>query len=343
VRIALDATYSVDPTPTGIAVYSRELLHGLAAAHPKEEFLHCYRPKQFRRALSPDFRNVRRRVLLPPLPTFRADLFHALNQRVDWRPARKVLSTFHDLFVITKQYSSEEFRERFIGQARRAAANSDLIIAVSEFTANQVEHLLAVPRLRIRVVPHGINSIQEESRQPRGKNVLFVGALQVRKNIMRLVQAFEQLPQDWTLTLAGATTGYGASEILTQVKNSTAANRIEVTGYVTTESLHRLYGRASIFAFPSLDEGFGMPVLDAMARGLPVVTSKTSALPEVAGDAALLVDPYRTEDIAAALLRLVSEPAERERLAAMSRSRAKLFSWEASVEKTYAIYREVLG
>jgi glycosyltransferase involved in cell wall biosynthesis len=339
-RIALDATYSVDPHPSGIAVYSRELLDGLAAGHPQDAFLHCYRLKQFRAACKPSALNVRNRLLVPPLQTFRADLFHALNQRVDRRPTKRVVSTFHDLFVMTSEYSTEGFRERFTKQARHAAANSDLIIAVSQFTADQVHTLLGVPREKIRVVPHGVRAPDLESDAQRENMILFVGALQVRKNVIRLVEAFEQLPHDWTLTLAGAT-GFGAGEILHRVQTSSARERIKVTGYISTKEIEGLYARARLFAFPSLDEGFGMPVLEAMARGLPVLTSNRSALPEVAGEAALLVNPYKTEEIGSALLRLASDSTLREQLAQAGRERAKLFSWGRAVEQTYLIYKEL--
>jgi hypothetical protein len=186
VRIALDATYSVDRHPSGIAVYSREMMQGLTAEHPEDNFLLCYRLKQFRSAPVPVAANVRRRVLVPPLKTFRADLFHALNQRVDKRPARRVVSTFHDLFVMTEEYSSPEFRARFCEQARRAAENSDIIITVSEFTATQVHTLLGLPRERIRVVPHGVRMPSNPAALcTREKLILFVGALQIRKNVTR--------------------------------------------------------------------------------------------------------------------------------------------------------------
>ncbi len=342
-RIALDATYSVDPTPSGIAVYSRELLAGLAAAHSDAEFLHCYRPKQFRHAPRPRAGNVSKRLLLPPLPTFHADLFHALNQRVDRRPASKVVSTFHDLFVMTSEYSSPDFRHRFTRQARKAAAHSDLIITVSEFTADQVCELLHVPRERIRVIPHGVHLPHQQANSPREKTVLFVGALQIRKNIVRLVEAFEQMPNDWTLILAGAASGFRVGEILPRIKESRASKRINVTGYITNEELHALYAKASIFAFPSLDEGFGMPVLEAMAQGLPVITSHRSALQEVADDAALLVNPYKTDEIAAALQRLAQDSNLREALAQAGLNRAKLFTWEKAVARTYATYKELLS
>jgi glycosyltransferase involved in cell wall biosynthesis len=342
VRIALDATYSVDPQPSGIAVYSREILNGLAAAHPEDRFLNCYRPKQIRRTVAPGQPNVSRRLLLPPLPTFRADVFHALNQRVDRRPARRVVCTFHDLFVMTAEYSSADFRVRFTEQARHAAAQADMIIAVSRFTATQVTELLGVDQTRIRVIPHGV-TIQVSGERPknREKLVLFAGALQLRKNIGGLVKAFEQLPSDWQLVLAGSARGYGADAILQQIAESSCRERIQVTGYVDRDRLDELYGKASIFAFPSFDEGFGIPVLEAMAHGVPVVTSNRSALVEVAGDAALLVNPYDTDEIASALRRLIDDPEFCGERIQLGKARAKLYSWERAVAETYRVYKEV--
>jgi glycosyltransferase involved in cell wall biosynthesis len=342
VQIALDATYSVDPHPSGIAVYSREIVSGLAAAYPQDDFFHCYRVKQWKHAPRIAVSNVRRRLLLPPLPNFRADLFHGLNQRVDRRPARFVASTFHDLFVMTGDYSSPSFRARFTEQARTAARNSDFVIAVSSFTAAQVADLLRYERSRIEVIPHGVRLPLDVSTG-RENMILSVGALQLRKNIVRLVAAFERLPRCWRLMLAGAPTGYGAAGILERIAASPARERISVTGYVAAPELERLYGRASIFAFPSLDEGFGIPVLEAMAHGTPVVTSNRSALPETAGDAAWLVDPYETDQIHSALAKLAGDPDLRNQLSAKGRARAALFSWEKAVGATHRVYERLLG
>lgn len=279
--------------------------------------------------------------MLPPLRTFRAELFHALNQRVDRRPARRVLSTFHDLFVMTGEYSSPEFRARFTKQARRAAATSDSIIAVSQFTANQVHDLLGVERSRIQVVPHGVHPAAGREGV-REKMILSVGAIQIRKNVARLVRAFETMPEDWILALAGSPSGYGAAGILGEIERSKCRDRIRVTGYVSEQELQRLYSRASIFAFPSLAEGFGIPVLEAMAHAVPVVTSKGSALEEVAGDAALLVDPEQPEEIAGALKRLVEEEDLRKTLEKRGLERAKLYSWEQAVRSTRGVYEEML-
>jgi len=337
VPIALDATYSLGRNPSGVGVYSRQMLSGLAAAHPEEEFLWCYRSHRFLRSYREKLPgNSVRRLLVGAPP---GDLFHALNQRVDAR-GRRTVSTFHDLFVITGEYSSAEFRARFTEQARRAAELSDLIIAVSRFTAGQVEDLLKVPAGRVRVIPHGVR-VPESSGATRENLVLCVGAIQKRKNIARLVKAFERLPPGWRLAFAGAADGYGAAEELRAVEESPRRAEIDVLGYVSDRALRDLYDRARIFAFPSLDEGFGMPVLDAMAHGVPVLTSNCSALPEVAGDAALLVDPYRIEAIGEVLVRLAQDDALREDLTRLGLERARQFSWGSAIERTWAVYDEV--
>jgi glycosyltransferase involved in cell wall biosynthesis len=350
VFVALDATYLVDPHPSGIAVYSRELLDGLAKAHPDDRYLHLYRLKQFRRSATPRFPNVRNRLFLPPFPPTTPrnppDLFHALNQRLDQRPAKHVSSTFHDLFVMTAEYSSPEFCARFTAQARRAAQLSDLIIAVSEFTREQIVSYLGVDRKRIRVVPHGVHiPADAPPLDEREKIILCVGALQLRKNVTRLVEAFERLParlsQGWKLVLAGSTAGFGAAAILARIEHSRLAAQIQLRGYVTCSELKDLYRRALLFAFPSLDEGFGIPVLEAMAHGLPVLTSNRSALPEVASDAALLVDPCDVDAISSGLGRLMAENNLRDEFRRRGLERARLFPWERTVRQTYQVYEEL--
>lgn len=339
--IALDATYSLGKNLSGVGVYSREMLFGLATAHPQEKFRFCYRPHRFLKSFNDKLpRNASRR-LLRGAPS--ADIFHALNQRVDAK-ARRTVSTFHDLFVMTGDYSSPAFRARFTAQARDAAERSDLIIAVSNFTASQIKQLLKVEPSRIRVVHHGARAVYRavtagSAHGPGTQNlVLSVGAIQRRKNIARLVKAFELLPDNWRLALAGAPNGFGAAEELVAVEESQARPRIDVLGYVSSAQLDALYRRASIFAFPSLDEGFGMPILEAMAHGIPVMTSICSAMPEVAGDAALLVDPLNIGD---ALLSLATNEPLRENLIRRGLERIKQFTWNSTVEKTWSVYDEL--
>ncbi len=347
--VALDATYLVDPHPSGIAVYSRELLDGLARSHSADQFEHLYRLKQFRRREQSKFSNVRDRLMLPVLSFIgRPDIFHALNQRVDQRLGKRTVSTFHDLFVMSGEYSSREFRKRFSDQARKAAKRSDMIISVSEFTKSQVVSYLKVEPERIRVVPHGVHLPEVVTpAEQRARFILCVGALQVRKNVVRLVEAFERIPaavcDGWRLVLAGSTAGFGAAEIVARIDKSRRQHQIQLRGYVADSELKELYQSAAIFAFPSLDEGFGIPVLEAMAHGTAVMTSNRSALPEVAGDAAVLADPYDSDAMANALWRLMEDSQLRIQLGAAGRERARQFPWTRSVEETYTVYEELNG
>lgn len=336
--VALDATYSVGDALSGVGLYSREILFGLAAAHPEVRFDFCYRPHRFLRAgeLPP---NARRRLLLG---VHSGRLFHGLNQRLPrvWRG--RAIATFHDLFVMTGEYSTPEFRARFTAQAREAAARADALVAVSEFTKRQVVELLGFDARRVHVVHHGLRPLRyAPAPAAREKVVLNVGAIQTRKNIARLVEAFEALDASWRLVLAGAF-GYGSAPIRERIERSRARERIAVLGYITPEELTQWYARASIFAFPSLDEGFGMPLLEAMAAGLPIVTSNASALPEVAGDAALLVDPRDTEALAGALRRLAEDRDLGRDLTGRGKARVREFSWERAVRRTWAVYEDVL-
>jgi len=340
-RIALDATYSIGDALSGVGVYSREILNGLAASRFADRWDWFYRWHSYRvgRWL-PKPRGVTGRLLADSWGNRSADLFHGLNQRLPQKRFRRQVATFHDLFVLTGDYSTPEFKTRFALQARDAAAGADIIIAVSAFTATQIEEQLAIPASRIRVIHHGVTR-RNIPDLPREKIVLSVGALQRRKNQAMLVRAFRALPDDWTLVLAGSQ-GYGAAEITEAVAASPARERIRITGFLNDEQIGEWYARARIFAFPSLDEGFGMPVLEAMDAGIPVVAANTSAIPEVCGDAADLIDPMSEEELAAALVRLASDKPHREELVTRGHRRAAKFKWEKAVSETIEVYRQLL-
>jgi glycosyltransferase involved in cell wall biosynthesis len=350
VTVALDATYSIGDELSGVGVYSRELMDGLAREHPETRFLYCYRPHRFLRSWREHLpRNSRRALLTEGLgllrPSWRrAALFHGLNQRLPAVLGQRTVVTFHDLFVLSGEYSTAEFRARFAAQAREAADRADLILTVSDFTKSQVTGLLGVEPGRVRVVHHGIRPLALPASRDGAQRelvILHVGAIQKRKNIARLVEAFEGVDPSWRLVLAGSN-GFGAEEILARIASSAARDRILVTGYIPTAELARLYAHASVFAFPSLDEGFGMPVLEAMAAGLPVVTSNRSALPEVAGDAAMLIDPEDASALTEALGKLTCDQELRSRLIAAGAARAARFSWERTVKETWDAYQNLL-
>ena len=269
-KVALDATYAVGAEPTGIGLYSRRLIEELAGLRQHDHFLLCYRSNRWYKAL----REPRPALNCSRSPLWlgrRAELFHGLNQRLPTGSIRQAVTTFHDLFVMTGEYSTPEFRKKFTALAQDAAARSDLIIAVSEFTAGQVADLLNFPPDRLRVVPHGVDPHPlfpaaeiEQFRRSRGweggKVFLHVGSIQARKNIIRLVKAFEQLPGEPLLVLAGGA-GYGAAAIEDSIASSPASGRVILLGYVDAATRARLYRAADALVFPSLDEGFGLPVL----------------------------------------------------------------------------------
>ena len=346
-KIALDATYSLGPNLSGVGVYSREILFGLARAHREARYLFCYRPHRFLLSFRDRLPANASRRLLWENRAPSADLFHGLNQRLSNAGYRRTVTTFHDLFVISGDYSTPDFRKRFTAQARAAAERSDLIIAVSAFTARQVEQLLHVEASRLRVIPHGARLVPlprgAVSREPI---ILSVGAIQRRKNTVRLVEAFEHTAPGWKLILAGSF-GFDSEAARERIECCSRKQDIQVLGYVSDSKLEELYQRASILAFPSLDEGFGMPVLDAMARGVPVLTSNVSAMPEVvggpAGTAALLVDPTDVHSIADGLSRLTTNSDLRDTLIHAGVARAREFTWEKSVEATWKVYLELIG
>jgi glycosyltransferase involved in cell wall biosynthesis len=341
VLIAADATYTLDRNPTGVAVYSSEVLNGMAAQHPEADFLFCYRPHRLLRALAaPAKNNVWRWPLLEggPRP---GELFHGMNQRLPRSGWRRQVATFHDLFVMTEEYSTPEFRARFTEQARHAAEQADRIIAVSQFTARQVVELLGVKEEKIRVIPHGVR-LPAEAKRERENLVLAVGSIQKRKNTARLVRAFSSAcPAGWRLALAGGT-GCGADEAMREIEDSPRREDIEVTGHVSAARLAELYAKARIFAFPSLDEGFGIPILEAMANRVPVISSNRSAMPEVCGDAAVMVDPEDEGALGEALRTLAGDEGLRQELAERGWARAREFSWERAIEATWAVYRELI-
>lgn len=322
------------------------MLHGLAALRPTTDWQWFYRPNRWVKSLKGNLpENAHRRLLLDRAAMrsvnlfHRPNLFHGLNQRLPLKRFPRQLVTFHDLFVMTAEYSTPEFRQRFTAQARHAAAEADHIIAVSEFTASQVVELLHVPRSSVTVIYHGVRPAPADDH-PREKLVLFVGALQKRKNLLRLVSAFRALPSDWRLVLVGGV-GFEGDRVLEAARLSGARDRIEITGYVNEEDLHRWYARAALFAFPSLDEGFGLPILEAMAAGVPVLTSSNSALGEIAADAALRVDPTSEEEIAEGLRTLAGNPDLAAQLTQKGRSRAAQFTWEKACSEVLSLYKRI--
>src|SRR5262249_16388798 len=171
--------------------------------------------------------------------------------------------------------------------------------------------------------------------------VLAVGATQTRKNTLNAVRALAILPANYKLVLAEGM-GYGSEAVYDFIRSAGLGSRVKVLGYVAADRLPILYQAASLFLFPSLEEGFGLPVLEAMAHGVPVVASATSSLPEVGGDAVLYVDPRAPGDIAEKIQRGVEDVGLRPGLTQRGLDRARQFTWQRTAEETLKVYDEVL-
>lgn len=351
--IGIDAGHSLDRPPTGVSVYCRNLIRALSSYREDERFRLFYRSNRYLRSFAERPPTNCSRALLEEfalgITGSGLELFHGLNQKLPKALACPMVATFHDLFVMTGEYSTPEFRQRFRRLAKETAERADHIIAVSRFTAQQVVDLLAVPPEKVTAIHHGVETAQPPESERVHEVVtrlgiarpflLSIGAIQKRKNLIRMIEAFEALDADVDLVLAGPD-GFGSAEITSRIESSTLRNRIHRTGFVSNDTQAALYAQARALVFPSLDEGFGLPVLEAFAAGLPVVTSNVSALPEVAGDAALLVDPSDVSSIAAAMQQVIEDSELRRSLIEKGTARAKLFTWERAARETFAVYEK---
>jgi glycosyltransferase involved in cell wall biosynthesis len=257
-----------------------------------------------------------------------ADVLHCPTYRGPLRPRVPLVVTVHDLAVLrhpeTFNRWTREYSPRVVPRVLRAARR---VIAVSEFTRRELVELLGVPDDKIRVVPNAVEGeFTQHGPAEQGEYVLAVGTLEPRKNLDRLMEAVRRT--DTELRVVGAR-GWGGVEV--------GGNGVRWLGEVSDEELARLYRGALCVAYPSLYEGFGIPVLEAMACGAPVVTTRGTAMEEVADGAAVLVDAHDPAEIAAGIAQAA---ADRDRLVARGLERARAFRWDAVAAATVDVYRE---
>lgn len=260
-------------------------------------------------------------------------LLHCPTQRAPTRARVPLLVTVHDVATLRQPQAFNAWTRHYTRSLLpRVLAAADRVIAVSEFTASELRSLLAVPPGKIAVVPNGVGTpFRADGDAAKGDYVLAVATVEPRKNLERLAEAVQGLgPRGPELRLVGAQ-GWGRVRL---------EERVRHLGVVTDEELTRLYRGARCLAYVPLYEGFGLPVLEAMASGTPVVASDIPALREVAGPAAVYVDPLAADDISRGL-REVDE--RRDELVEAGRKRAAAFSWRRTAEATLAVYREMLA
>jgi glycosyltransferase involved in cell wall biosynthesis len=365
-NIALDATDIVDLLPRGTATYSRQLLESLAKVECSHHFRIYYplaRLSQRHRFLkplvrpgpaSPRFtRGVYSRPFTFWLP-WQADVVHALSQQPPPFRYKKEIVTIHDVIpLVDGDYYEPPIKERFARLLRESAERAVRIITPSHYTADRLVEMLGTPREKLRVIAEGVDpprhvmndaERKEERERLVGKGsemILSVGVLENRKNVLNVLRAMQLLPARYQLVLAGGN-GYGAETIHGFIRRERLESRVTLLGHVAPGSLSEVYQAASVFLFPSLEEGFGLAVLEAMANGTPVVSSAISSLPEVAAQGAVYAEARDPRDLAEKTQQLVEDLNLREKMIAAGLARAKQFSWPRMARETVEVYEEVL-
>lgn len=282
------------------------------------------------------------------------DVYHSPNYILPLALGCPTVVTVHDLFYLDSELHRLRSHVYLTLLANMAIRRATRVICVSAYTRDHLGRRFPEAIDKVRVVGEGVDgrfrppseAVQADLRRRLGLSfpyVLFVGTIEPRKNLARLIRAFERavtrarLPHH--LVIAGAS-GWKDGPVWRTYETSAVRDRIHAIGYLSDEDLPAAYGAADVFAYPSRAEGFGLPALEAMACGTPVLTSNTSALPEVVGSAALLVDPEDEEAIAIGLERLLGDPEERRMRRESGLERAARFSWDRVADQTLAVYAE---
>ncbi len=362
---------------TGVGTYLRHLLFELARIDADNEY--CLFSSSWKERFPTEkippfarsrFRDLRipvravnflwYRLSWPPFERFFGggiDLTHSPTP-VPLPGRSKKIVTVYDLFFLDDPGRSvREARRVFAGNMGASLAAADGILAISEFTRRSILERFPVPEEKIAVAPLGLNpllavdvpaAVLEKTRRKHGlpeRFVLFVGAVEKRKNLVNLLEALAKVrkagePVD--LVLVGRE-GEASAEIGAAVERLGLGPAVRTLGYLPDSEIRDLYRLARILIFPSLCEGFGLPLLEAMASGLPAAVSRTGALPEVGGDAAAYFEPEDASDIARVILELLGDEPRRRELTEKGQRRASGFSWVETARRTLAFYERTAG
>lgn len=279
-----------------------------------------------------------------------ADIYHFFNFIVPPKTKGKIINTVHDLVFYTFPETMDKSNyRRMTANTKRSCDMSDIVITVSENSRRELMTYMNIPENKIRIVYNGVNHDMFNRNAPENTDIslpsdyiLYIGTLEPRKNLLTLLEAYSKThasKEGVKLVIAGAN-GWEYKEIYRKAR----ALKTEVifTGYIPSEKLPSLYKSAKVFAFPSLYEGFGIPPLEAMACGTPVVSTNVSSLPEVVGDAAVTVqNPKSAAELADALDRAVYDENLIKQCTEKGFAQAEKFTWEKSAQSVINIYKEL--
>ena len=278
-----------------------------------------------------------------PLLLPRADVFHVSNQVRNPPRNRRLTATLYDFTVrLMPELHTEANRKADESLARNVLQRAAGLIAISEHTRQDAVRLLGLDLARIEVIYPGVPEVYFNTKPTAAAKpyVLFVGTIEPRKNVDVLLDAWCQfrLRNEFDLGIVGPA-GWASEKTLARLQSKPEA--VRYLGYLREAELPGLTAGATAFVYPSLYEGFGIPVAQAMAAGVPVITSNASCLPEVAGDGALLVDPHSPEEICAALEKLLSSAELRRTLGAAGRAKAQNYRWELAARKSLEFFHRL--
>lgn len=363
-RIGIDARlvyYSL----AGIGQYIINLVRGLAQVSDEEEFLLLQSRKDKDKIVegtnflhhslwTPCHHRWEQWTLPLEIAPLRLDLLHSPDFIPPFRRNYKSIITIHDLAFLLYPHLLTPESARYYGQIDQAVRHTDHIIAVSEATKGDAIRLLGVPQDKITIIYEAANPIYRPSQgsdstveREYGLSspfILFVGTIEPRKNLPTLLRAYRRLLDQYKpsvkLVVVGEK-GWLYEQVFLLLEELHLQEEVLFLGRVPAEGLLHLYNAAKILVHPALYEGFGLPPLEAMACGTPIVVANVSSLPEVVGDAALLVDPQDEEAWTVAIWRLLSDDSLRADLREKGLKRAELFSWEKAAHETLSLYRSL--
>lgn len=335
---------------TGVGVYMLQLIENFKnnSAVKLIPVLKLSRYKK-KKALE-NFLNLKVTLLWPWTGAFKANaLYHGPDFKILMGPRLPRLVTIHDMVVFERKYNAPEFYKRGIKDlSKTLQSNLEGVIVNSQFTASEVLKHFPDLQHKTHVTLLGCDRHYPTPApldQSLGNYILFLGTLEKRKNVLGTIKAFEILCSEGyagNLVLAGAW-GTGADEIKSALENSPAKKQIKHLSYVPNNQVEGLFKNAKVFVFPSWYEGFGIPVLEAMSLGCPVVTSQGGVLEEITGEAALHANPDSPADIAKALGNILKSDSLREELIKKGHQQAAQFTWKRCAEETLQVYRIILN